>query len=265
MKANMRIERISKVLIITFVANLLLLPISGGIAQGYFPDATLTKPVPPSRSGKIKFREDWVYRFGDGKLSPLGVKIGYDRFDTLGLKIEEANYDAKGNPTLEVTYSYDEWGREAQCLGLRNQKNFYRKWAYEFIDSSKSLIKSVYNNTISKEKSIYRFDAKGNIIEEVSYDQNGDLLYRYVILYTNFNKPAELIEYSGNGTVYERWVYKYNSSNQNSEVLQFNSSNELFRKYKNLYDEFGNQKEVLTEDTSGNLIERTISVYQFFK
>ncbi len=243
---------------------LLFQAISTGQAQGFFPDATFSKPLLPTPSGKIKFREDWLYKFTNGKMTPLGIKIGYDRYDSLGMKVEEANYDLKGNPLLEVTYTYDEWGREAQCLGYRESKIFYRKWAYDFIDSSKCLEKRVFNNA-SKEKWIYRFDAAGNIVEEINYNANGELNYRYVIKYTTFNKPAEIVELSGNGTLYEKWIYLYNKRNQNIEVMQFDAGEELFKKYLNTFDEFGNQKEIMTVDKNGIELERTVSLYQFFK
>ena len=120
---------------------IIFIPLTAGMAQGYFPDATLQKPMPSNQVGRVKFREDWVYKYGEGKMSPIATKIGYERFDTLGLKIEEAKYDMLGKALLEVTYSYDEWGRESQCLGLRASKSFYRKWAYEYIDTSKCLVK----------------------------------------------------------------------------------------------------------------------------
>ena len=248
-----------------FLLFSLFTPLSFGLAQGYFPDATLSKPISPSKSGKVKFREDWLYKFSNGKMTPLGIKVGYDRFDSTGLKVEEANYDMKGNPLLEVTYSYDEWGREAQCLGYKESKNFYRKWSYNFIDSSRTLEKTVYNNPANHEKWIYRFDASGNIVEEVNYNTAGELSYRYKIKYTSFNKPAELVEYSGNGAMYEKWIYLYNKKYQNIEVMQFNASEELYKKYINQFDDNGNQKEVMSVDKNGTELERTISVYQFYK
>ena len=240
-------------------------PVSVSLAQGYFPDATLSKPIEISKSGRIKFQEIWLYRFVNGKISPLGLKIGYDRYDSLGQKVEEANYDLKGNPLLEVTYSYDEWGREIQCLGLKEKENFYRKWEYEFNDSTKNLEKRVYNNPFNKLKWVYHFDSAGNIVEETNYNSNGEFNYRYVIKYTEFGKIAELTEYSGSGAMYEKWIYLYNLKHQNIEVMQFDAAGELYLKFLNKYDEMGNRKEVYTLDKNDKELERTVSIYQFFK
>jgi hypothetical protein len=242
----------------------ILEPVTIGFAQGYFPDATLSKPLELSKFGKIRVREDWVYIIENGKMSPKGFKVGYDKFDSLGRKIEEANYDFKGAATLEVTYSYDEWGREIQCLGLKERSNYYRKWEYEFIDSSKCLEKRIYNNPRSKERWLYKFDSKGNIIEETNYTASGDFNYKYAIKYTASNKPAQLIEYSGNGAVYEKWVYFYNKQNQNIEVMQFNSNGELYKKYLNKFDERGNMKEVYTLDKDEKELQRTVCIYHYF-
>ncbi len=240
-------------------------PASISLAQGYFPDVTLAKPTQVQKAARIKFREDWLYRIENGRMSPQGLKIGYDRFDSLGRKVEEANYDLTGKPLLEVTYSYDEWGREIQCLGLKEKQNFYRKWEYTFNDSTKCLVKKVYNNPTNKQKWVYQFDSMGNIIEEKSYNADGEFNYRFAISYTNFGKPAELTEFSGNGTMYEKWIYLYNKQFQNTEVMQFDAGGELFKKFVNKFDGFGNMIEVYTLDKYNKEIERTVSVYQFFK
>ncbi len=255
----------SKIAVCVILVFSLFKPLSSGIAQGFFPDATFSKPLPASSSGKIKFRQDWMYKFSEGKMSPLGIKTGFDRYDSTGLKIEEANYDLRGNPLLELTYSYDEWGRETQCIGIKENKNFYRKWSYDFIDSSKTLIKKVYNNSSNYEKWIYSFDLAGNIVEEINYNSAGELVYQYKIIYTKFNKPAELIELNGNGTMYEKWIYLYDKKLQNIEVMQFNASEEVYKKYFNKFDDFGNQIEILTVDKDEKKLEKTIFVYQFFK
>jgi hypothetical protein len=254
-----------KVILLVVVFVYMQWPASISNAQGYFPDVTLAKPIQVPKSARIKFREDWLYRFENGKMSPQGLLIGYDRFDSLGRKIEEANYDLSGKALLEVTYTYDEWGREIQCLGLKEKENFYRKWEYSFNDSLKCLIKTVYNNPFNKQRWVYHFDSVGNIFEEESFNANGEFNYRYKITYTKFGKPAELIEYSGNGTMYEKWIYLYNQRNQNIEVMQFDANGELFKKFQNKFDNLGNMKEVYTLDKYDKELERTISVYQFFK
>lgn len=252
-------------LLLCLFITFLLKPFTIGFAQGYFPEPSLSKPIAISKSGRIKFREDWVYKSEHGRWSPLGKKIGYDRFDSIGQKIEEANYDLSGNALLEVTYSYDEWGREIQCLGLKDRNSFYRKWEYSFIDSTKCLEKRVYRNQSNKQRWLYRFDDLGNIIEETNYSPEGDFNYKYAIKYTKLGKPAELTEYSGNGAMYEKWIYLYNKQNQNIEVMQFDASGTLFRKYLNKFDEYGNQKEVITLDSDEKELERTVSIYQYFK
>ncbi len=253
----------TKVSLLSIPLLFLTCPISNGFPQGYFPDATLAKPIELSQSGKVKFREDWLYSYENGKMSPKGFKIAYDRFDSLGQKIEEANYDLNGKTLLEATYSYDEWGREIQCVGIRNQRNFYHRWHYSFNDSSKTLEKFLTNN--NKQRWIYRFDSFGNIREEINFDEDGSVNYTYKINYTKFGKPAELTEYSGTGTMYEKWIYLYNDKFQNIEVMQFDSEGELIKKYLNKYDSMGNRKEVITLDNLDKELERTVSVYQFYK
>ncbi len=234
------------------------------MAIGYYPDETFSKSLEFPKSGKIKFREDWVYKLYNGKIASTGVKIGYERYDMQGQKLEEANYTREGLPLLEITYTYDEYGREAQCLGLKQNRSFFNKWEYSFDDRNKTLEKHIFKGTSNKEKTIYRFNDLGNVVEEINYDASGDINYHYIISYTSFNKPAELIELDGNGEAYEKWLYIYNSEKQNIEVQQFDASMQLYKKYLNVFDKSGFQKEVLTFDKDGNELEKTISVYQYY-
>jgi uncharacterized protein YkuJ len=235
-----------------------------GFAFGCFPDETFSKSAKIAQSGKIKFREDYVYPLNQGNVVSSGIKIGYERFDKLGQKLEEVSFSRDGKALLEVTYTYDEWGREAQCLGLKGNKSFFSKWEYQFNDSNKTLEKAVYNSSTNQEKTIYYFDSVGNIVEEINYSKEGDLIYHYLIVYTEFNKPLEITELSGNGVVYEKWKYFYDKNNQNIEIHQYNGSDELFKKYLNTYDVNGLQKEALSLDRNGNPIEKIVSVYQYF-
>ena len=150
-------------------------------AQSYYPIVGLSLSAQVIKASKIKFREDYVYNYTDGKLSVLGNKIKFERFDTLGQKVEEVKFDEKGNSIFEVTYTYDNYGRELQCIGHKNKDMFYRRWDYSFNEATKSLEKTVYNNVFNLEKWIYRFDSLGNIVEETSYNADGEFNYRYLM------------------------------------------------------------------------------------
>ncbi len=233
-------------------------------AIGYFPDESFSKSIETPVSGKVKFREDWVYKLYNGKVASAGVKIGYESYDKQGQKIEEANFTKDGMPLLEVTYTYDDWGREAQCLGSKLATNFFTKWEYSFDEKSRTLVKKIYKSTSDKERTIYIFNEKGNISEEINFDKEGGINYHYKITYTSFNKPLELVEMDGNGDTYQKWVYEYNENRQNVEVKQFDATLDLYKKYKNIFDANGTQKEVHTFDKEGNEVEKTISVYQYY-
>lgn len=71
MQSTQRIQRkqfnrklnATKVSLLSIPLLFLTCPISNGFPQGYFPDATLAKPIELTQSGKIKFREDWLYSY----------------------------------------------------------------------------------------------------------------------------------------------------------------------------------------------------------
>ena len=233
-------------------------------AFGYFPDESLSKTAELNASGKIKFREDWTYQLIDGKIISVGTKVGYERYDRLGQKLEEANYDRNGKPLIEVTYTYDDYGREEHCLGWKENKSFFNKWNYAFNEKSKTLTKTNASAGCANEKLIYQFDDNGNVVDEIHYDLNGKLSYHYQMCYTKFKELMELKDLGANGEIFERWVYKYNQQNINTEVMVYNGSEELSRKYINIYNADGIRLEVITVDNEGNAYEKTVSKYQFY-
>ena len=233
-------------------------------SQINLPECTLTKPLDIEQSGKIKFREAWLYKVKDGMMSPQGIKIGYERFDLMGRKVEQAKYDESGKTLFEVTYTFDNWGRELQCVGLMNEENFFRKWQYISLDSLNLLEKHVYHISTNKQKWLYYFDDKGNVKEEVNYNADGEFNYRYRIIYNNFGKISELSEYNGDSSLYEKWVYVYNNKNQNIGIMQFESNGEMFRKYIKKYNENGVISEVYALDPEDHELQRVVYLYQYF-
>lgn len=248
---------------ITFGIISILIQVQPLFAIGVFPDETLFKSSEPLPSGKIKFREDWVYHYNDGNAG-VRQKSGYERYDDFGLKIEEAKFNAEGKAILEATFTYDEYARETQAIGYENNVSFFKKWTYTFDDSKKVLTKTLFNNSVNHEKWIYKFDSAGNICEKINFNKDGELNFKYAISYTDFNKTKELIEFDANGELYEKWIYIYSEKKQNIEVIHYNSSNEVLHTYLNKYDENGLLLEVQTYDGENKLIEKTISIYQYY-
>lgn len=241
----------------------ILLQVQPLFAIGVFPDETLFKSSEPFPTGKIKFREDWVYHYTNGKAG-IRQKSGYERYDDFGLKVEEAKFNSDGKVVLEATYTYDEYAREIQAIGTENNVSFFKKWTYNFDDNKKILTKTLFNNSVNHEMWIYKFDSAGNICEKVNFNKDGELNFKYAISYTDFNKTKELIEYDTNGKPYEKWLYIYSDKKLNTEVIHYNSSNEVLHRYINKYDENGLLQEVQTYDGENKLIEKTLSIYQYY-
>lgn len=255
--------RLSPIFALSFFILLLLRQIPA-FAVGYFPETSLAQALEFPQNGKIKFREDWIYKIENNKVVSVGIQSGYEKYNSAGYKLEEAAYDHDGKVLLEATYTYDEWGREAQCLGFKDNKSFFNKWEYSFNEYDKVLEKKLYNCTNNNKKSIYHLDASGNVIKEINFDEEGTLNYRYEIKYTNFNRIAELIEYGANGELFEKWEFTYNAKHQNTEVIQYDSNQMLYKKYVIRFDEDGNLKEIMIYDKEGNAIEKRVSIYQYF-
>jgi hypothetical protein len=160
------------------------------------------------------------------------------KYDPLGNKIEETEYNGDGESMIKSTYKYDSLG------------NLIKESSYSF-----NMLMLVYT---------HKYDSLGNKIEWSMYKNDGSLMSKIIYRYDYYSNMIEFSEYRGNGSiVYNNWnkIYKYDSLGNKIEESLYNRNDSLDWKYTYTYDKNGNRVEYSEYDKNGRL--ESITTYKY--
>ena len=236
------------------------------------------------KDGEIKTSQKIIYNEQNKKSEIRALNI-VDLGDT---KINFENksvykYNSKGNNVEILTFAGDkETAKEEYQYNLKNEKIEGRTIFFQ--DDGKEIFGG---------KEIYKYDDKGNLIEQIGYSSNGDETTRSLFVYDQKNNKVEEASYKQN-TLEEKRFFKYNNENRkikelvnlpNSKyelvfyfqydnngnelssegVLNMNLENRILRKdsYKYIYDDKGNwiEKIIYENGIAKFIIKRIFEYY----
>lgn len=164
--------------------------------------------------GKVKSLTTYYYsvteKFGEVQKENLKYKSIY-KFNKNG------NYECIGcGESDETTYFYDFKSR------LIKSESLY----------SKSLMGPHFK--------IFKYDERGNNIEENTLKSNGEIIYKYIRKYNQGNDKIEENEYGSNGDLRYKRIYKYDSKGNEIQQDMYSSNGDLYCKANMKYDGRGN-------------------------
>lgn len=113
----------------------------------------------------------------------------------------------------------------------------------------------------------YRYDVRGNRIEDAHYDKEGKLQFKFVMVYDAGGNMVEVKSYLRDGSLRSKSVYTYDHKGHltgMSSLKDCHPSGEcktLDYKVVNTYDSTGHLSESLIYKTNGNLDQKTVYRY----
>ena len=141
--------------------------------------------------------------------------------------------------------------------------------SYDLADEFEEVVKGK-----CREKSVYKFNLKGDVEEAASYNGDGSLGRKELYKYDLQGNKIEYVHYNGDGSLTGKDRYKYDSQGNKIEYVFYFGGGLLSGKilYKYKYDSQGNKvemadyyadgslswKAVCKYDEQGNLIERVL-------
>ena len=94
-----------------------------------------------------------------------------------------------------------------------------------------------------REKSVYKFNLKGDVVEMAVYNGDGSLKEKKVYKYDSQGNEVEWAKYNGDGSLDRKNIYKYDSQGNEIEFAVYNCDDSLRSKYLYKYDSQGNRIE----------------------
>jgi len=145
----------------------------------------------------------------------------------------------------------------------------YASQAEEAVNKSgntKTIIKSVYQYTekFGKYESVFKeqvhlgYDKKGNLVKEVHYNKEGDLINRYQCQYNEQDQLISKVLYQPDGSITEQWVYQYDPVSNTLTTVRYNKK-ELLSSFTHrlVYKYTGNKTEE-SEYNADELIRKMV-------
>ena len=224
-------------------------------------------------------REMEVLYYNDGGLS---YRVVY-KYNSRGLKSAEKmvynggyvcywRYDSRGNlveePSEEFYVDSGEWGFDGITRRKYDAQNrVIEKVSYASYDGtpydSQGNLKA--DSLLSKGESYkYKYDSRGNLIEEACYNSDGSFGGMVTRKYDLQGNEIEEATYDSNGNMSGKQTRKYNSQGNKIEEAYYDSDGVLKRKDGCQYDSHGNLvKVVRAEDgKETTLVEYKITYYK---
>lgn len=228
--------------------------------------------------GKVKLIKETPYKAVEKSGKIVKEKIDHEltyfntiiTFNEKGNIIERRLWSIDGRIENKTIYKYDEKGKLLEYDKLKPNGDLYEKFTCE-LDEKGNLVKlDVSNADRSSERRIYtyKYDKKGNIIEEKNYD-DGFYMIKTTYKYDKKGNKIEQNNFDSNGNFNSKSTYKYNEKGNKIEWNFFDSQGYFFRRqvYKYTYDKHDNwTQKIEYEDENGvkkptTIIERTIEYY----
>jgi len=190
-------------------------------------------------------------------------------------KKERFNYPDYFSYNTE-TFKYDQQENIIEKRFESNNSMFgesSHKYTYKYDKKGNKIEENRYNYKGELEdKVVYKYDSSGNKIEKNNYNSKGELRSKETYKYDNKGNEIEENWYNSEGELEDKVVYKYDSSANKIEESGYNSKGELEGKVVYIYDNRGNKieenwynsegelrsKETYKYDNKGNEIEHRV-------
>lgn len=185
-------------------------------------------------------------------------------------KIQEKNYMDNALFYSKV-FEYDKNNNLIHQKTEHHQKKELEEDLYFFYDNKNRLVKLEKRNDegVIYEKTTYKYNAKGKVIKELTYNSDNKII-KSIIKEYHFNNQLKKQEYALENN--RKWIYTYDNGGKVMEVFEQND-NKISKKLYS-YNDFGkelkiekfdqNKKRIELEtfeyDSKGNMIKNT-SVY----
>lgn len=184
-----------------------------------------------------------------------------------GIAEEELYCDVDSNLRMKLvnktSYTYDE-GQRKQAYTLRNAQGRV-EIKHKYLYDGEVMIgeEDYYPNAHLSWKKEYKYDQRGNRVEERRLYANGVVDYKLSYTYTEKNKVLELRCYNGDNSLEYRETYQYDNWGNKVHQRLYTADGQIDKSWSYEYDEQGNETKLLCYDAEGTLIYQAMRQYQY--
>jgi hypothetical protein len=230
------------------------------------PEITKTDAEDDDLKGKVKSLHEAAYKAAD-KFGEL--KTGdalYDRilsiFDDRGNKIENYFYADESYFNGKEEYTFDDKGRRVGWIKYNDAGVETDRWVAKYDDDDFLLEQSMTcSDTLVNWRQVFRYDKKGNRVEMIKYNHEGQSVERWRYQYNRYNLLREQTVYNANGSMANIEEYKYDERGNRTEWSKRTMGGASSGKWFAKYDKKNRLVEHNMVDSSGGFFSKESWIY----
>jgi YD repeat-containing protein len=170
-----------------------------------------------------------------------GKKIESYTYDNSGNRVQSKVFNTKDYTNQESFYLYDVKGNmiENKMLTIKRDTPVTKK-IYKYDDKNNLKEMDLYSKNKYMNKWLFKYDEKGNELEESKFDSSNAFVEKWIFEYNAFGNKNEMALYTD--SLIERFVYSYNEHGDVTEEILYGRFNMVYHDnlYKYQYDDKGN-------------------------
>ncbi|AFL96689.1 hypothetical protein ACQ1Q1_08150 [Ornithobacterium rhinotracheale] len=174
---------------------------------------------------------------------------------------EEMHLKGKVKSVKQTTYkAVEKFGQvERGSESGFNNDNFY----VVFNEKGNCIEEVRYNSEGNIDrKSTLAYDEKENCIERVRYNAEGSIDEKMTLAYDDKGNKIECVFYNSDDSIYSKSTYAYDEKGNCIEEVWYNSEDSIDVKSTYFYDEKGNVRTVVWYDSEGSMTRKNIYDYE---
>lgn len=174
--------------------------------------------------GPVKSVRYIDYKISEEDGSKVLYDSGYNVYDKFGHLVDQNEYKADGTPKWKCIYKYDD-------------KNKATRWDFKFENTTENSITTfkydgkgnkIEENEVANDKKysgrmVYKYDGKGNEIEETSYSTDGKVTGITTFKYDDKGYQIEWVSKKGDGQLTWKLTCRYDNNGNKIEGASYHS------------------------------------------
>lgn len=224
----------------------------------------------------IRFNSQGDYLLIERYNSALEL-VGYDAYSyRQNPRMDEMQeFNAEGKLLLTLISSVDEKGNTKDIRFYDEKNNIARNVVYKYDRKNRRTERRVVDKGVLNERFTYKYDSKGNMIEQLSYFANGQVAQKWVLQYDDNQNNTKTETYDDKGNLQKIMLFQYDTKKNKISQKIMDSNDILLQEETFAYDDFSNEifvkrtlqsgiswqkEQQYTYDLHGNWIKKIISV-----
>jgi|GEM_PF-3716730 len=135
----------------------------------------------------------------------------------------------------------------------------------ELIKTNKISARHTYEYNLKTSDSVLKnitlYDFKGYILQELLYNENGEVVYKYVTEKTEDNLTRTMVAYDQDGQLRSTTINKYDENGNQISYHQVSPTGDILNQQKRTYNDRGQNIELFNKDRNSNIFFKATEYY----